>query len=261
LLTELVMVCNWNVHVHVGEGGAQGLGGQVSEINVALHGTPAQHVFDLRAPPTCYDVCAGIAPRDKIICKRGRIAESAKDIEANHASHGRSLFVKETDVQMQYTVKQAGRHDAEALWQMLYYAAWMELDGVTSYHAAKHDPYLREYVVDWGRADDVGVLADQAGTLLGAAWARVVPHPPGIANVPSGCLELAVAVHPQAQRSGVGSTLMACCCALADARGLRLALTVRKHNPVVHWYMRYGFVVVATSVNRVGSESLIMQRM
>lgn len=162
---------------------------------------------------------------------------------------------------MQYTVKQAGRADADALWQMLYYAAWMELDGASSYHVAQQDPYLREYVVDWGRPDDVGVVAEDAGATLGAAWARVVPHPAGVANVPHGCLELAVAVHPRAQRSGVGSVLMACCCALADARGLRLALTVRRSNPVVYWYRRYGFVEVATSVNRVGTESLIMQRM
>ncbi len=161
---------------------------------------------------------------------------------------------------MQYTLRRATVADSDALWQMLYYAAWMQLDGATSYHEAKSDAYLAAYVADWGQATDVGVVAYQVDRVLGAAWARPVPHPVGIANVPAGCSELAVAVHPTAQRMGLGNTLMHCLCALADAEGVPLALTVRQSNPVAPWYQRFGFVVVGTSINRVGSDSLIMER-
>jgi ribosomal protein S18 acetylase RimI-like enzyme len=48
--------------------------------------------------------------------------------------------------------------------------------------------------------------------------------------------------------------------ALADARHIDVALTVREGNPAIRLYQRAGFVVIEEIVNRVGGKSFVMQR-
>lgn len=160
---------------------------------------------------------------------------------------------------MQFMVRVAHSSDEESLWQMLYYAARMSEDGVQSYHEAKTHPDLYEYVVDWGQATDIGVVALVAAQVVGAAWARPVQHE-NIADVPPAHHEIAIAVHPDFHGQGIGATLMAGLNALVDARHIDLALTVREGNPAIRLYQRAGFVVIEEIINRVGGKSLVMQR-
>lgn len=161
---------------------------------------------------------------------------------------------------MQYTITQATHHDEEALWQMLYYAAWMELDGATSYHAALDDPQLREYVAEWGALNDIGVIARDGTRVIGAAWARPVLHADETAMMTTDDGELAIALVPDWRGRGVGKTLLACLSALADARDMPLVLTVREHNPAIAMYLHAGFVTQTSIQNRVGGISHVMRR-
>lgn len=161
---------------------------------------------------------------------------------------------------MQYTISQATPYDEEALWQMLYYAAWMELDGATSYHPALDDPNLRDYVNEWGALNDIGVIARAEGAVIGAAWARPVLHADETAMMTTDDGELAIALVPQWRGRGVGTTLLACLCTLADGSGMPLVLTVREHNPAIVLYQHAGFEIQTTIQNRVGSTSFVMRR-
>lgn len=161
---------------------------------------------------------------------------------------------------MQYTITQATAHDEEALWQMLYYAAWMELDGATSYHPALDDPQLRDYVTEWGALNDIGVIARDGNRVIGAAWARPVLHADETAMMTTDDGELAIALVPEWRGHGVGTTILACLCALADARHMPLVLTVREHNQAIVMYQHAGFVTQTTIQNRVGGTSFVMRR-
>lgn len=160
---------------------------------------------------------------------------------------------------MQFMVRVAHSSDEESLWEMLYYAARMSEDGAQSYHEAKTHPDLYEYVADWGQATDIGVVALVAAQVVGAAWARPVQDE-NIVDVPPAHHELAIAVHPDFHGQGIGATLMAGLNAVADARQIDLALTVREGNSAIRLYQRAGFVVTEEIINRVGGKSFVMQR-
>jgi ribosomal protein S18 acetylase RimI-like enzyme len=157
-------------------------------------------------------------------------------------------------------VRAATSADEPFLYRMLFYAANMALDGAVSGEEARTNPTLAKYVCDWGRADDLGVIAeDAAGVPIGAAWLRVLRgaennHPQLDERIP----ELAIAVEPAFIGQGVGTRLLA---ALLDAaRGVfpAVALSVRVTNPARRLYERMGFTVIDTIVNRVGGDSWLM---
>jgi ribosomal protein S18 acetylase RimI-like enzyme len=72
--------------------------------------------------------------------------------------------------------------------------------------------------------------------------------------------ELAIALVPDCRGRGVGTTLLACLCALADVQGMPLVLTVREHNPAIVMYQHAGFETQTTIQNRVGGTSFVMRR-
>ncbi len=167
--------------------------------------------------------------------------------------------------------------DEPFLWQALYYAAHMEEEGATSPSAAKSDPNLIRYVKDWGqRPGDLGFLALDPHNQqpIGAAWLRLLIGPDQtIAYINDSTPELAIAVLPGYHGKGLGTRLLTHI--LETARHLNtlsthnpstpptlsipaIALSVRATNPAKRLYERMGFVVVGTTTNRVGTESLIM---
>jgi predicted acetyltransferase len=145
---------------------------------------------------------------------------------------------------------------------MLFEAAHMAEEGATSTDEAHAHPYLARYLAGWGRADDVGVVAEEAGTgrLVGAAWARLLDHAPGAAAAADEALpEVAIAVVPGLRGAGLGGRLMRGLCDAARPLYPALALSVRQENPARRLYERAGFVVTRTIANRVGGSSVAMR--
>lgn len=160
-----------------------------------------------------------------------------------------------------FALRDALPEDEPFLWQMLYYAANMALDGARSPDAAKEDPYLAKFVEGWGGQGDIGVIAYEPGTgrPLGAAWARVLAGAEqSYPSVEGGVPELAIAVLPELIGRGVGGALLARLLELARPRYPAIVLSVREQNPARRLYERHGFVVVEEIVNRVGGRSFVM---
>jgi GNAT superfamily N-acetyltransferase len=161
---------------------------------------------------------------------------------------------------MSYTIRPATPADELFLWEMLFYAANMADDGAASGADAKAHPYLAKYVRGWGRAGDLGAIAaadDQQP--IGAAWVRLLAGPEkNYPNVGDGVPELAIAVSPQMIGQGIGARLLARLFDAARPVYPALVLSVREANPARRLYGRMGFVVVDTTVNRVGGRSFVM---
>lgn len=161
---------------------------------------------------------------------------------------------------MYSTIRLATPADEPFLWEMLFYAANMAEDGATSGDDARTHPYLAKYVRGWGRAGDLGVVAeDEEGQPLGAAWVRLLAgaekNYPAIDNdVP----ELAIAVLPRYIGQGLGGWLLARLLEAAKPIHPAVVLSVREANPARRLYDRLGFVVVETTINRVGGRSYVM---
>ncbi len=77
---------------------------------------------------------------------------------------------------MNYTIRPALKFDEPFLWQMLYYAAHMDENGVAP-ESAQTNPDLAYYVENWTRREgDLGFVAISSnGSSIGAAWISVMP--------------------------------------------------------------------------------------
>lgn len=110
-------------------------------------------------------------------------------------------------------------------------------------------PRNARFVNDWGRPGDLGVVAEESGQPVGAAWIRLHAHEeiaPGYKG--DAVAQLAIGVVPSARGSGWGRKLLDRL--LDEARNVGLSeiqLTVGLANvPAVRLYQRVGFSVLAS---------------
>ena len=108
-------------------------------------------------------------------------------------------------------------------------------------------PIRRRYLRSWGRAGDLGVIAEDASGPIGAAWCRLLPaSEPGYGFVAEDVPEISIAVLAEHRGEGVGRRLLTALIEDASSHGVRaLSLSVHVLNPVaLHIYERAGFVRV-----------------
>lgn len=158
------------------------------------------------------------------------------------------------------TLRSAVASDEDGLWLMLFYASHSHDDDEGLPDDVRAIPDLQRYVAGWGRAGDVGVVAESGGDICGAAWLRLFA---GNDRLDVRCVddrtpELAVAVLPGIEGSGTGTRMLTMLFDLARPIHPAIVLSVRHGNPAVHLYERLGFHTVGHMTNRVGTDSLTM---
>ena len=153
-------------------------------------------------------------------------------------------------------IRPAVQHDLEVLWHFLAMAAY-EPDA----EAAKAVPSVAKYLVGWRRPGDFGFIAEQAGEVIGAAWARrfaaeELRFPYGDEETP----KVSIGVKPSARGQGVGEKLMLALISEAARSGLGLCLGVRSENPARRLYERLGFrdIPGSAATSRAGGLSIGM---
>lgn len=99
------------------------------------------------------------------------------------------------------------------------------------------------YIDDFGsRIGDYGVVAEQNGLIIGAAWTRIIPS---YGNVDSKTPELAVSILPEFRGYGIGAKLMRKLFKVLFDNGYsQTSLSVQKKNPAVRFYKRLGYKIV-----------------
>ncbi len=120
-----------------------------------------------------------------------------------------------------------------------------------------NDPQIFAYMKDFStRPGDLGVVAEQNGQVVGAAWTRIIPaHGHINAEAP----ELAISILPEFRRYGIGTKLMKRLFEVLRANGYaRTSLSVQKDNPAVRLYNRLGYRITEEKLDHVGNEDFIM---
>jgi ribosomal protein S18 acetylase RimI-like enzyme len=160
---------------------------------------------------------------------------------------------------MDITLRPAQAEDEPFLLAMLFYAAHMHDEPGATHAQILERPALARYVVAFGGAGDLGVIAEGG---LGAAWVRLLRgEGRGYGWVDDETPELAIAVAPEAVGRGVGTAMMRELLARARGQFPGVSLSVRRDNPARRLYARLGFVPVAEATNRVGgvSETMVLR--
>lgn len=163
---------------------------------------------------------------------------------------------------MSYVIRPVTAADEPFLWQMLYYAAHMHEEVGKTVLDAMQNPTLALYVTGWGRAGDLGFVAEipATGELVGAAWVRLHQgEQKGYSQTADDTPELAIALLPKYLNQGIGTVLMRQLIEAARPHYPAIALSVRAENPAYRLYQRLGFVTVKEIVNRVGGMSYDMR--
>jgi len=145
-------------------------------------------------------------------------------------------------------LRAAGAADLPFLTEMLLEACnW---DGTPWYDEAKvrADEHAWQYLADWPRETDFGVVAEVDGVPAGATWARLLR---GYGYVAADVPEITLGVSPAHRRQGVARGVLSELIAQARAASYqRLSLSVDPDNPARKLYESLGFVkvgVVGTS--------------
>lgn len=107
-------------------------------------------------------------------------------------------------------------------------------------------PELSVYIDNFGKPDDLCLIAESGNHILGAVWTRILAgETGGYGNIDERTPEFAISVKKEFRRKGIGSRLMKEMIALLKNKGYEKAsLSVNKDNYAGRMYQKLGFQVV-----------------
>jgi ribosomal protein S18 acetylase RimI-like enzyme len=128
-------------------------------------------------------------------------------------------------------------------WALFEAVGWDPERELPPFELTIEHPELARYHRAWGRAGDLGVVAERGDEVVGVALARLFTEDDhGHGYVDDETPELAVAVADGARGNGLGTRLLNELAAEARSAGIRrLSLSVDSENPALRLYERLGY--------------------
>lgn len=142
------------------------------------------------------------------------------------------------------TIRPLTAADTLILKDLLYEAVYVPDDQPRPARDIIEHQDLAQYIRDWGRFGDTGVVAVDSGRheIVGAAWFRLFPKDsPGYGFVDPNTPELSIALFPQYREQGIGSRLLTKLLKIAQTQYAAISLSVDPNNPALRLYQRAGF--------------------
>jgi len=147
--------------------------------------------------------------------------------------------------------------DYECLPEFLYQAIFIPEGEELPPRSVINDPEIFVYIKNFGtQAGDLGVVAEQNGQIIGAAWTRIIP---AYGRIDNDTPELAISILPEFRSYSIGTKLMKKLFKVLQENGYKkISLSVQKDNPAVRFYQRLGYKMSGERLDHAGHEDYLM---
>ena len=147
--------------------------------------------------------------------------------------------------------------DYECLPEFLYQAIFLPEGAAPPPRSIINEPEIFVYIKDFGaQPGDLGVVAEQNGQVVGAAWTRIIP---AYGHINDEIPELAISILPEFRSYGIGTKLMKMLFGALRRNGYKqTSLSVQKDNPAVRFYRRLGYEMSGERLDHAGHEDYLM---
>jgi len=149
------------------------------------------------------------------------------------------------------------KSDHVCLPEFLYQAIYIPEGEKLPPRSIINDPKIFVYIKDFGtQPGDFGVVAEQNGQIIGAAWTRIIP---AYGHIDNATPELAISIFPEFRGYGTGTKLMKKLFEVLRENGYtQTSLSVQKDNPAVRFYQRLGYEISGERIDHAGHEDYLM---
>ena len=147
---------------------------------------------------------------------------------------------------MAVKLRRAEPTDGEFIFLMMYEAVFWDradTDRPPVEEMLNQDEVLPRYTTGWGRDSDEGMIAEEDGRAVGAAWFRLyTAAQPAYGFVAEGIPEIAIGMPPEERGRGAGTALLKALLDRAKELDYRtLCLSAHRDNPAMGLYEKFGF--------------------
>ena len=147
--------------------------------------------------------------------------------------------------------------DYPCLDEFLYQSIFIPQDVKPPSREIIYEPEIFVYISNFGKqTGDLGVVAEQNGQVIGAAWVRIIS---AYGHIDDDTPELAISIFPEFRGCGIGTKLMIRLFDLLRKNGYKqTSLSVQKDNPAVRFYKGLGYKIIGERLDYAEHEDFLM---
>ena len=144
---------------------------------------------------------------------------------------------------MDFKIRFISEEEVGVLEDFLYEAIYVPEGESAPPRSIINQPDLQVYISDFGKEkDDIGMVAEADGQIIGAVWVRIMND---YGHIDNNTPSFAISVYKDYRGLGTGTDLMKEMLRVLKARGYKQAsLSVQKANYAVRMYQKVGFQIV-----------------
>ena len=143
---------------------------------------------------------------------------------------------------MDYLIRKLKKEEVNILEDFLYEAIYIPEGSKPPSKDILSHPDLQVYISDFGlNKDDISLVADIDGKIVGCIWARIMDD---YGHIDDYTPSLSISVLKEYRNLGIGTALIKSMVRTLDEKGYeQVSLSVQKSNYATELYKRSGFVV------------------
>lgn len=144
---------------------------------------------------------------------------------------------------MDFKIRFISEEEVGVLEDFLYEAIYVAEGESAPPRSIINQPELQVYISNFGKEkDDIGMVAEADGQIIGAVWVRIMND---YGHIDNNTPSFAISVYKDYRGLGTGTDLMKEMLRVLKARGYKQAsLSVQKANYAVRMYQKVGFQIV-----------------